>query len=141
MRWFCVHLHVFPLAFIRFRFYFTVFWQSNLRFPGDSIKCVPFACIPKKWHIIFLQTWHVSISSSERTAIAVVCTLGHPEVVGKSSKCLKNTAYFTHKICLIFVDFKLWCLSLPLVLIGWWKKKEKFSNFCILSENLKFFGL
>ena len=43
----------FPLAFIRFRFYFTAFWQANLRFSGDSVKCVPFACIPKNDTLFF----------------------------------------------------------------------------------------
>ena len=141
MRWFCGHLHVFPLAFIRFRFYFTAFWQANLRIFREFCKMCAICVYTKKMTHYFLKNLTSCFySSSERTAIAVVCTLGHPEVVGKSSKMSQKYCIFYTQNHPIFCWFQIVVFILT-VGTDWMMKKWKVFKISCSKWKPEIFGL
>ena len=134
MTWFCGHLHVFPLAFIWFRLHFTAFRKAKSRFSLDSIKCVPFACIPKKMtHYFLLNLTSCFCSCHGRSCLHIGIFWGR----GKSWK--KNQKYwiFYTQNQPNFCWFQIVVFFLTISTAWVMKKNEKFSKLCVPSENLK----
>ena len=132
MTWFEGRSSNFPLAFITARLYFAVFGKVNLRFSSDSVKCVPFVCIPNNDTLFFCECDVVFIFFPSIDYHHPITHLGWWRGHGtKVFNFSKLTPFFTQKNSVIIVDCKLWWFSLLVgvasLMIIW-----KMSNFLSL---------
>ena len=118
--------------------FYSILASKFTIFRGFCIMCA-FCVHTKKMTHYFLQTWHVvSISFSERTAIAVVCTLGHPEVVGESSKMSQKYCIFYTQNQPNFCWFQIVVFILTIGTDWMMKKMKSFQILVFQAKSWKF---